>query len=146
MEREVLELASRCHWKLRALLRAKRFFTEKQLVQQNKSHVLPFVEHSTPAVYHAVTTLLDTLDRVQTTFLRSIGLTEEEALERYHLAPLSTRRDMAMLGVVHRTVLGEGPPQFRKWFFPRTTQGHGYPTRAQRKKHDRELHDWLDSH
>ena len=49
-----------------------------------------------------------------------------------------------MLGVVHRTVLGEGPPQFRKWFFLAAPANHSYPTRTQRTKHDRELHDWRD--
>ena len=24
---------------------------------------------------------------------------------------------MAMLGVIHRTILGEGPPHFKKWFY-----------------------------
>ena len=32
------------------------------------------------------------------------------------LAPLASRRDIAMLGVIHRTVLGEGPPQLRDLF------------------------------
>ena len=59
MQKEVDDLANRCHWKLKALLRSRRFFTQKQLVQQYKTHVLPFLEHSTSAVYHATATLLD---------------------------------------------------------------------------------------
>ena len=112
-------------------------------MQQYKTHVLPFLEHSTAAVYHATTTLLETLERVQRTFLRRLSLTEEEALEKYNLAPLGTRRDVAMLGVVHRTVLGEGPPKFRKWFFPAGT-GHGLTTRLQGGLHGKQLHDYLD--
>ena len=54
------------------------------------------------------------------------------------------RRDIAMLGVLHRTVLGEGPPQFCKWFFPAAPANHCYPTGTQRGKHDRTPHDWLD--
>ena len=64
MQKEIDELANRCHWKLRTLFRSQRFFTEEQLVQQYKTHVLPFLEHSTAAVYHATTTLLETLERV----------------------------------------------------------------------------------
>ena len=75
MQKEVDDLANRCHWKLKALLRSRRFFTQKQLVQQCKTHVLPFLEHSTSAVYHATATLLETLERVQRTFLRRVGLT-----------------------------------------------------------------------
>eukprot|EP00969_Alexandrium_andersonii_P029728 1298020-Alexandrium_andersonii.AAC.1 len=33
------------------------------------------------------------------------------ALFRFRLAPLATRRDIALLGLVHRTVLGQGPPR-----------------------------------
>ena len=40
-------------------------------------------------------------------------MSDEDALFVFHLAPLSVRRDIAMLGVVHRTVLGWGPVQFR---------------------------------
>ena len=113
------------------------------MVQQYKTDVLPFLEHSTSAVYHATTTLLETLERVQRTFLRRVGLTAEKALTRYNLAPLCTRRDVAMLGVVHRAVLGEGPPQFRKWFFSAAAR-HTFPTRLQERAHGRQLHDYLD--
>ena len=30
--------------------------------------------------------------------------------------PLESRRDIAMVGLIHRTILGEGPSQFRQWF------------------------------
>ena len=143
MEREVQELADRCHWKLRALLRSKRFFTEGQVVQQYKTHILPFVEHSTPAVHHGSSTLLDGLDRIQRTLLKRLDLTEEEALKKYHLAPLSVRRDVAMLGVVRRTVLNKGPVHFKRWFFP-AERAHTFPTRLQGAKHGRQLHDYLD--
>ena len=119
MENEVEDLANRCYWKLRILLRAQRYFSMEQLMIQYKTHILPFLEHSTPALYHATDTLLSTVDRVQKTFLRRVGLTEEAAFLDHNLLPLSTRRDIAMLGVVHRTVLGEGPPHFQKWFFSR---------------------------
>ena len=34
----------------------------------------------------------------------------------FNLAPLQMRRDIAMLGVLHRAALGEGPPQLRVFF------------------------------
>ena len=39
-----------------------------------------------------------------------------EALFTCNLAPLCSRRDMAMLGLIHRTMLGAGPPQFQAFF------------------------------
>ena len=38
------------------------------------------------------------------------------ALAEFHLAPLAVRRDIAMLGLIHRTMLGKGPPQFAEHF------------------------------
>ena len=43
-------------------------------------------------------------------------MSEKDALVHFNLAPLKARRDMAMLGVVHRTVLGRGPTHFREFF------------------------------
>ena len=42
-------------------------------------------------------------------------MSEVEALVKFRLAPLCTRRDIAMLGVIHRSVLGRGPPHFAKY-------------------------------
>ena len=144
MKDAIRKIANRCHWKLRTLLRSQRFFSEQEMVQQYKSHILSFLEFATPALYHATKTDLEPLDRVQDAFLRRLGLTAVQALEKYRLAPLSTRRDVALLGMVHRTVLGDGPDQFRKWFFPAAPSGHTQHTRATTAKHDRQLHDYLD--
>ena len=116
------------------------------MVQQYKTHILPYLEFATPAVYHATATTLAKMDKLQITFLKELGLTPLEALKKYTLAPLCTRRDIALLGAVHRTVLGQGPPQFRRWFFQVAAERHSYCTRAQEKrvKHGRQLHDYLD--
>ena len=138
------EVASRANWKLKTLLRAKRFFDTPTLVKLYKSQVLPTVEFPTPAVYHCEATTLDELDKVQARFLRATGLTAEVALLQYNLAPLQTRRDLAMLGLVHRTVLGQGPAHFKKWFFTAGAAPHNYPTKYQTAKHSKQLHDYLD--
>ena len=145
MKRECEEVSKRAFTKVRALLKLRRFYTTAQLVQQYKTHVLPVLEFPTPAVYHASDTVLQNLDKVQRYFLRELGLTAEEALLDYKLAPLSTRRDLALLGLVHRTVLGKGPPHFCKWFYLNSTQRHQYNTRRQTTLHNRQLYDWLTS-
>ena len=43
-------------------------------------------------------------------------MSKEDALIHFSLAPLGSRRDMAMLGIIHRANLGEGPSHFRKIF------------------------------
>ena len=86
------------------------------MVHDFKAHVLSYLEYRTPGIYHAATTVITSLDRILERFLRDINMTSEEALMNCNLAPLATRRDIAMLGLIHRTVLGLGPRQFQKWF------------------------------
>ena len=81
---------------------------------------------------------------MQKTFLKSLELTEEAALTKYKLAPLSTRRDIAMLGLVHRTVLGQGPPHFARWFFLAEPAEHKHWTRSRENSHPLQLHDYVD--
>jgi hypothetical protein len=58
-----------------------------------------------PAQYLAVLMLFEKK-------MRDIGVDEISALITFHLAPLATRRDIAMLGLIHKTILGKGPTQF----------------------------------
>ena len=81
-----------------------------------KAHLLSYIEYRTPALYHVTRDVLNRLDNVQSRFLKDAGVSEIDALVDFHLAPLKTRRDIAMLGVIHRTVLGIGPTQFKDFF------------------------------
>jgi hypothetical protein len=112
----VSEIVSSAGWKLRTLLRTRRFYTDADLIVLYKAHLLSYLEYRTPAIYHATRTVLKRLDAVQARFLRDIGVDDITALTTFHLAPLSARRDIAMLGVIHRTILGEGPDQFKDFF------------------------------
>ena len=77
---------------------------------------MSYLEYRTPAIYHATRAILRRLDTVQTRFLKVIGVDEVTALNKFHLAPLTTRRDIAMLGLIHRTAMGKGPAQFKEFF------------------------------
>jgi hypothetical protein len=78
--------------------------------------VLSYIEYRTSAIYHACDSLLYPLDRVQGRVVEIAGMSERDALLNSNLAPLSMRRDIAMLGVIHRAVLGKGPRQFFRFF------------------------------
>ena len=60
-----------------------------------------FTEGSTGASYHASDTVLAPLDAEQARLLRELGLTPNAAFLQYILAPLSLRRDIAMIGALH---------------------------------------------
>ena len=103
-------------WKMKMLLRTRRFYNSAELVILYKTNLLSYLEHRTPALYHARREMLVRLDQVQTRFLRDVGITALEALMEFNLAPLDTRRDISMLGLIHRTILGKGPPHFKEFF------------------------------
>jgi hypothetical protein len=113
MSDTVEELAKTCRWKLKAILRTGRFNSGISLVNLYKAQLLSFIEYRTAAVYHACDSSLSLLDEVQAKLVAAAGMTKNEAFAQAKLAPLAVRRDIAMLGVIHRTVLGRGPKQFQ---------------------------------
>lgn len=74
---------------------------------------LSFVEYRTATIYRACDSSLATLDHVRNKLIEAAGMTAVDALVTCKLAPLSSRRDMALLGLIHRMVWGKGPRQFR---------------------------------
>ena len=118
MTDSVLELATSCRWKLKAILRTSRFNTGLDLVRLYKAQLLSFIEYRTAAIYHAGKYSLDTLGEIQNKLLRAAGMTSIDALNECHLAPLGSRRDIALLGLIHRSVLGRGPSHFQEFFRP----------------------------
>ena len=119
------------------LLRTQRYYSTRNLITMYKQQVLSFVEYRTAAIAHASSSLLHQLDRVQERFLRNIGISEREAIVGLNLAPLPVRRDIALLGVIHRAALGCGPPHFQEWFCPGSA-----PVRlGGRTWHTKQIHD-----
>ena len=64
--------------------------------------MLSFLEFPTPAIYHATEYTLSPLDRVQQRMLDELQISEVDTLVKHALAPLRCRRDIAMLGFLHR--------------------------------------------
>jgi len=116
MHEAIDECATACGWKLESIMRTRRFFTNAELVLFFKSHLLSFIEYRTPGIYHAAPSCLKALDSVLPRFLRQLCISDIDALLHFGLAPLHTRRDIAMLGVIHRAGLDSGPVQLRQFF------------------------------
>ncbi len=123
-------------WRYRSILRTHRFFNDRELVGLFKAHVLSYVEYRTPGVYHASTTVLEPLDRILSSFLRQVNVDELAALHDLNLAPLSARRDVAMLGLLHRAVLKQGPRQFQQMF---QVSRIDYRRSARYARHDKQI-------
>ena len=91
-------LVADASWRLRALLRARRFHSVPDMIHLYKSKVLSFIEYRTSALYHSCTSHLIRLDAVQGRLLRVLGISKHDVLLEHNLAPLAARRDLAMLG------------------------------------------------
>ena len=116
MHEATQRIAVEAGWRLKTLMRTRRFHNRRALVKLYKSQVLSYIESSTPTIAHAAATLLSAIDSVQNRFLREIEIEPVDAMREFALAPLQVRRDIAMLGVIHRAARGEGPAQFRELF------------------------------
>ena len=103
--------------------------------------MLSFVEYRTSAIYHACCTQLERINKLQRRFLRALDVSDDDALQHYSLAPLSARRDMAMLGVIHRSVLGKGSGHFRRFFKIRIQVRRRQVTRDDKRRHPLQLED-----
>ena len=120
------------------------YLSPASLVKLYKSKVLSFVEYATPAICHAPPFFLKRLDAIQTRFLSEAGISDERAIRELKLAPLSCRRDIAMMGLIHRTILGKGPAQFRQYIHTMDAPQFPRSLRASALRHNRQLHDPMD--
>ena len=129
MHKAVQKVLGKARPKVQALLQTRRFYSTGDMVRQFKTHILCILESCTAAIYHAADSILEPLDHVLETFVQEVGLTMEQAFLDYNLGPLNWRRDVAMLGLLHKCTLGLAHPRLRELFPPVTRQPAVYSTR-----------------
>ena len=83
--------------------------------------------------------MLAPLDRLQSHFLKEIGLTTETAFLEHNLLPLGTRRDISMLGLIYKCAHKIAHADLQLLFPPMDTTGHGHNTRLQSTQHPLQL-------
>jgi len=138
MEAEITRIRKKASPKINAILACRHVYTTAGLMQQYKAHVLCILESASAAIYHAAPTHLDTLDGLQRRFLKEIGVTEKDAFLGFNLAPLQLRRDIAVLGLLHKVQLGEAHSDFDK-MFPKLVHPPAANTRHSAKRHHRQF-------
>lgn len=145
MHKGVRKIATEAGWRVSALLRPRKFFKVPELMRLYKAHVLSFVESGFIGYFHASDSVLSCLDSVQRRFLRELNLSDEEALLRFRLAPLRLRREIGILGFLHRINLRQTSAQIAE-LFPRIGRRATpmYNFRAQ--FHDKQLLDRVDNY
>ena len=86
------ETVTTINWKIRTLLRTRQHYTDRELVNLYKGHILSYLEYRTPAVFHAASSTLIPLDMIQNRFLRELGISVEDAAFHFNLLSLHIRR------------------------------------------------------
>ena len=142
MSDAIEDLVGEMRWRIKAIMRARRFHSTTAMVHMYKAKVLSYAECKTAAIYHACDTAISQLNRLQDGLLAELCISREDALLEYNLAPLESRRDIAMLGLIHRCTLGNGPEHFRDFFKPATTPRRN--TRSGCRLHSKQLMDIRD--
>ena len=86
----------------------------QELIGQFKTHIWGILEIHTGAIFHAANHLLAKIDAVQQHFLDELGIDAKEAYLEFNFAPQQLRRNIGVLGLLHKRVLGEAHPVFQK--------------------------------
>ena len=129
MHSAIEQLLSKIRPKITAILRTRSFYSVPELVCQFKTHIWGLVEANNGGYFHASFSLLAKLDHAQTRFLHELGLTREQAFLEYNFVPPSLRRNIGVLGLLHKRVLGKSHPNYEKllpWYSQRFSEPRGY--------------------
>ena len=114
MDQAVEKILSQMRPKIRAIVRTKPHYSTRDLVGQFKTHIWGTMEVHSGGIFHASNHLLDKFDASQRHFLEELGADERSAFLDYNFAPPSLRRNIGILGLLHKRVLGIAHPIFNK--------------------------------
>ena len=141
MNEGVRALCVQAAWRVKALRRVKRFYNTRKMIQLYKSRVLSYIEAGCVAFFHAAPSILEPLDRIQSRFLRFLGISDEIGFLEYNLAPLSVRRQISALGLIHRCALNKAPGALLEFFSREDTRPGTHRTRLEASKHNMQISD-----
>ena len=110
------KILSQVRPKVAAILRTKMHYSKGDLISQCKTHIWGIVEQHTEAIFHASDHVLEKIDRVQSHFLRDLDMTEKAAFLEFNFAPPKLRRNIGILGLLHKRILGRAHPIFDHLF------------------------------
>ena len=98
--------------KVTSLLRMRGFTSFSDMINQYKTHIWSSTEYVNGWIYHAAPTHLEKFDKLQEHFLHGLQSNAAHAFKQENFAPPTLRRDIGMLGLIHKRVLGLAHPAF----------------------------------
>ena len=108
------QLLSKIRAKSIAILRMRAYCSVPAIVTQYKCHVWGSVECHCGAYFHASTTLLHRVAQVQRSFLQELGIAESTTFLEFNSAPTELKRNIAILGLLHKRVSGQAHKAFER--------------------------------
>ena len=116
MDEAIDHIISVARPKVNALLRTRGLYSQSQMFVQYKTHIWGFTEYQNGAILHACVSSLAKLDRLQSSFVHALNMTEEVAFLDHNFAPPTLRRDIGILGFLHKRVLNQCHPSVARLF------------------------------
>ena len=116
MHSAVEQVLSKIRPKITAILRTRQYYTVDKLILQFKTQVWGLVEVNMGGFFHAASSLLDKIDAAQNHFLHELDLSPSSAFLNFNFVPPSLRRNIGILGLLHKRVLGKCHPTFERLF------------------------------
>jgi len=114
MDHAIDKILTQARPKITAILRTRSHYSKKDLISQFKTHIWGIMETQNGAIFHSAEYLLEKLDSAQRRFLHELDLDEATAFMEFNFAPPSLRRDIGILGLLQKRVLGKAHPVFQK--------------------------------
>ena len=107
MHSAVEQVLSKIRPKITAILRTRQYYSLENLILQFKTQIWGLIETNMGGYFHAASSLLDRIDGAQNRFLHELDVTPATAFLEFNFAPPSLRRNIGILGLLHKRVLGK---------------------------------------
>ena len=114
MHSAVEQVLSKIRPKITAILRTRQYYDIPDLIFQFKTQIWGHIETNMAGYFHAASHLLAKIDAAQNKFLHDLGVSPMHAFMEFNFAPPRLRRNVGILGLLHKRVLGKCHPTFER--------------------------------
>jgi hypothetical protein len=129
MKSAIDQLLAKIRPKITAILRTRAYYSLSQFVTQFKTHIWGLMEAHSGGIFHACSTLLVKIDYAQNRFLHELNLSHDRAFLEFNFTPPSFRRNIGILGLMHKRVLSKCDPTYQRllpFYTERFPEGRGF--------------------
>jgi len=142
MDQAVQHILSKDRPKITAMLRTRGKYSHADMFMQYKTHIWGHAEYQNGCIAHAAPSTLLKIDSMQRRYLHELSITEQVAFLDHNFAPPCLRRDIGMLGLIHKRILGLAHPAYEQ-LLPMASQ-RWYDDQYHYPRHDKQIDNGMD--